>query len=747
MPEENAAMVTKTRKIGKRSDKPITLRQSEQFFRGLIEKSFDAIVVLDLQGMVQYASPSTQRLLGYSAEELVGCYAFDLIHPDDREKILGLFSTLLQAPDTRMIIEFRVLHKDGSVRWMEGTGTNLLHDPNVEAIVANYHDISERKQAEERQRLLNEASSMLASSLDQQFTLQEIAQIIVPTLADYCRIAVLDDNQQIKEISVNHIDPEKITLVQALYEQYKDRTNSTHGLQRLLETGRPELISTVAGSVLEPVQDNPELLTIVQALGLQSYMGVPLIARGKTTGAITFSSIQPHRRYTHNDLLFAQDLARLVALMLDNARLYQKAQDEIAERKQIENNLLFLSEASKILAASLDYQTTLVNIAHLAVPHIADWCTVDMRTEHGIQQLALAHVNPEKMQWAQELNQKNPPDPNARSGIPNVLRTGQAAFYPDISDDLLVAAARDEEQLALMRNIGFTSVMIVPLLVRGKAIGAITFVTAESGRHYIATDLSMAKELASRAALAIENAHLYTEAQNAIGIRDEFISIASHELKTPITSLKMYTQVLQKQFAKKGEESASRSLAKMNAQLNKLTLLIGDLLNVTRIELGQLAFQEEAFDLNRVVRETVEQIQLTTPKHAIHIEGNIPRPVWGDLDRIGQVLTNLLSNAVKYSPEADSIIVRLTPEQGAAVVSVQDFGIGIAREHQGNIFNRFYRVSDPEEKTYPGLGIGLYLSHEIIKRHDGDLTVTSEKGKGSLFRFTLPYTRSTRLTL
>ena len=740
-------MATKVRKIGKRSDKPSSLRQGEQFFRGLIEKSFDAIVVLDLQGKVQYASPSTQRLLGYSAEELVGRYAFDLIHPDDLEQTLGLFSNLLQAPDTRMTIEFRVLHKDGSIRWMEGTGTNLLDDPNVEAVVANYHDISERKQAEERQRLLNEASNMLASSLNQQITLKEIAQIIVPTLADYCRIAVLDDNQQIKEISVNHIDPEKITLVRALYEQYKDRTSSTHGLQRLLESGKAELISNVSGSILAPVQDNPELLTIVNTLGLQSYMGVPLIARGKTIGAITFSSVQPHRRYTPNDLLFAQDLARLVALTLDNARLYQKAQDEIAERRQIENNLLFLSEASKILAASLDYQTTLANIARLAVPHIADWCTIDMRTEHGIQQLALAHVDPEKIQWAQELNQKNPPDPNARTGIPNVLRTGKADFYPDISDDLLVAVARDEEELALMRNIGFTSVMIVPLLVRGNAIGTISFVTAESGRHYTPADLSMAEELASRAALAIENAHLYTEAQNAIGLRDEFISIASHELRTPITSLKMYTQVLQKQFAKRGEESLSRFLAKMDAQLNKLTLLIGDLLNVTKIELGQLAFQEEAFDLNELVRETVEQIQMTTPKHTISIEGNIPRTVWGDLDRIGQVLTNLLSNAVKYSPQADSIIVRLTSEQDRAVVSIQDFGIGIDSEHQGNIFNRFYRVSDPEEKTYPGLGIGLYISHEIIKRHGGDLTVVSEKGKGSLFRFPLPYTRSTRLTL
>ena len=279
---------------------------------------------------------------------------------------------------------------------------------------------------------------------------------------------------------------------------------------------------------------------------------------------------------------------------------------------------------------------------------------------------------------------------------------------------------------------------------QGKAIGAISFVSAESGRHYTQIDLTMAEELASRAALAIENAHLYSEAQNAIKIRDDFISIASHELRTPITSLKMYTQILQKQVARMGAESIGRSLAKMDAQLNKLTALIGDLLNISKIESGQLPFQEEMFDLNEVVKETVEQAQLSTIKHTIEVEGRIPLHVWGDKERIGQVMTNLLNNAVKYSPYANKVVVHLQSEEDVAAVSIQDFGIGIDKEQLSKIFERFYRVSDPEEKTYPGLGIGLYLSNEIIKRHGGNLTVASEKGKGSIFRFTLPYQRRTQ---
>ena len=213
-------------------------------------------------------------------------------------------------------------------------------------------DITKRKHAEKRQHLLNEASNALVSSLDHQLTLPEVAQLIVPALADYCRIALVDEQQQIKEITVNHIDPEKIALVRDLYENYKDRANITHGVQRILQTGKPELLSTISGDVLESVQRSPELLQIIHALGLESYMGVPLLARGKTIGAITFSSVQAHRYYTPDDLSFAQELARRIALVLDNARLHREAQAEIAERKQAEEQQRVLKERMLALATT-----------------------------------------------------------------------------------------------------------------------------------------------------------------------------------------------------------------------------------------------------------------------------------------------------------------------------------------------------------------------------------------------------------
>ncbi|MBV9708645.1 MAG: PAS domain S-box protein, partial [Chloroflexi bacterium] len=499
----------------------MALQQGEERFRTLIQYSTDAIALITAEGMITDASESLQAVLGYTPDEFIGQTVFAYLHPDDIDGIVAKLAEVLQAPGAQVRVEYRARHKNGSWVWLEATGSNYLHDPLIRAIIGNFRDVTARKQVEvalqkekERQRLLNEASAALVSSLDHQFTLQEITRMIVPAFADYCRIALLDERGEIKEITADHVDLEQVALVQALYDEYKDLV-STHGLRKLLESGQPELISDVSGDVLQSVAGHPKLLHIIRALGLTSYMGTPLIARNRVIGALTFSSTQSHRHYTQEDLFFAQELARRIALTLDNARLYQEAQEDLAERRRIEYNLRFLSEAGKLLASSLDYQTTLTHVTYLAVPHIADWCSVAMRTEEGIQQLAVAHVDPEKVQWAKELNQKNPPDLHAPTGLPNVLRTGKAEFYPHIDDALLVASARNEEELVLLRTIGFRSVMVVPLLLQGEAIGAITFVTAESGRHYTRADLSMAEELASRAALAIQNARLYREAQQS----------------------------------------------------------------------------------------------------------------------------------------------------------------------------------------------------------------------------------------
>lgn len=235
--------------------------------------------------------------------------------------------------------------------------------------------------------------------------------------------------------------------------------------------------------------------------------------------------------------------------------------------------------------------------------------------------------------------------------------------------------------------------------------------------------------------LAIED---ITERKQLEQQKDEFISIASHELKTPITSVKAYAQILGQRFRKIGDVKSVELAEKMDVQLDKLTSLIGDLLDVTKIEAGRIQFNESSFDFNELVNSTVEDLQRTSKKHHITKALESKVTIHGDHDRLGQVITNFISNAIKYSPQADKIIIKTHVDKTKVTLAVQDFGLGLSKNDQAKVFERFYRVSGSDQNTYPGLGLGLYISSEIIKRHRGKIWVESKKNNGSTFCFSLP---------
>jgi PAS domain S-box-containing protein len=544
---------------------------------------------------------------------------------------------------------------------------------------------------------------------------------------------------------------------------------------------------------------------------------------------------------------------------------------DITGRKRVDAQEQFLTEVSKVLSSTLDYQETLANVARLVVPQLADWFAVDLVNAEGrFELIELVHKDPEHVRWARRLREHSPIDSSAPTGVPRVARTGQSELYSEITDEMLVASARNEEELAIARQIGYTSVMLVPLVARGKTIGAVTFVSTEAGRNYDERDLALAEEVGRRAGVALDHARLYRqvqqsrdqleiilhgvadgilvyapdsrllyaneagaqmngyasvqellaapplgiisryelideqghpfphahlthgrvlagepEAQAIIGYveagtgqpqrwslvksrpvpgesgmvamvvtiihditermiverrKDEFISMTSHELKTPVTSLKGFTNVLQRRLAKQGDTQGLHYLARMDAQLNKLTTLISDMLDISRMQSGKLALRVEPFDLDALMEETVENVQAATATHRLFVEGRTGAQVLGDRERLGQVFVNLFTNAIKYSPRADKVMVRLLQEadREQAIVRVQDFGMGIDKTHHEKIFERFYQVTDPEEKTYPGLGMGLYISSELVARHHGRMWVESSKGKGATFFVALP---------
>ncbi|MEO7802852.1 MAG: PAS domain-containing sensor histidine kinase [Ginsengibacter sp.] len=230
------------------------------------------------------------------------------------------------------------------------------------------------------------------------------------------------------------------------------------------------------------------------------------------------------------------------------------------------------------------------------------------------------------------------------------------------------------------------------------------------------------------------NKHLYELSKQ----KADYFALASHELKTPVTSIKAFTQVLQMKFDAEGNTAAVFMLTKMNRQIDKLTRLITDLLDTTRMENGKMHYNMAGFDFNDLVNEVVNDIQPSTQTHSININLAETMKILGDRERIGQVITNLLSNAIKYSPGASNIIVRSISDAAHIVLDVEDFGIGISEENQDKVFRRFFRASGQAEDTFPGLGLGLFISAEIIKRHQGTINVKSVKGKGSTFTISLP---------
>ncbi len=412
-----------------------------------------------------------------------------------------------------------------------------------------------------------------------------------------------------------------------------------------------------------------------------------------------------------------------------------------AERERAEDALRFLAEASSVLSSSLDYETTLTSVARLAVPRLADWCTVSVVDEEGMpRRVAMAHVDPSKEPLLRELHRRYPLEMGHRHPISVVLRTGEPWIMEEVPADQMEATGNLKELFHIMRELGLRSSMVVPLKAQGRVLGAILLALGSSGRRYSAGDLTLAQDLARRCALAVENARLYQEAQQAIRARDEFLSVAAHELKTPITSLRGFAQVTIRHLQRESSPDPiriRRALEVIDRQSDRLTRLVVQLLDVSRIQAGRLVLHPEQADLADLVAGVVANAQAATSKHNLVLR--TPSSVWASVDpiRLEQVVTNLVDNAIKYSPEGGDIVVELgLTERGAVQLSVSDHGIGIPPEYRARIFDRFYQVDDGGYAG--GMGLGLYISRHIVELHGGRIDVEAPPDGGTRFVVSLP---------
>lgn len=403
----------------------------------------------------------------------------------------------------------------------------------------------------------------------------------------------------------------------------------------------------------------------------------------------------------------------------------------IAERERNTRRSTYLGEASTVLARTLDYRESLNELMRIAVPEMGDWSTVAVLGEDGkLERLAQAHADPA---LAETLNEfvGNYSFIDAVAGMPELLE-GRSVLRPVITDEELAQLARDQRQLALLRKLGAISAMLVPIVSRGKVLGVMSF--NSGSKLYDEEDLDLAQELARRAGTAIDNALLYTSAQTAIRARDEFISIASHELKTPITALKLQFQMA---LRTPDFEKSQRALTQGLFHVDRLSSLVEGLLDVSRIQTRRLTLTPEECDLAELLSEVVEshRSQLTEKGCALTtvFEPGI-RGQWDKL-RLGQVLSNLITNVLKYAPGAP-VSIEAHRHGNRVRISVHDHGPGIPEAQKHSIFNRFERGTHSREVS--GLGLGLYIVRQIVQAHGGTIFLDDDNSVGTKMIIDLP---------
>ncbi len=417
------------------------------------------------------------------------------------------------------------------------------------------------------------------------------------------------------------------------------------------------------------------------------------------------------------------------------------AYHDITDRKMTEQAARFLADASTVLAELVDDEATLRKVASLAVPTFADWAIVDLAEADGsIKRLTVAHADPSKANLALEVHRGYPADPAAAYGPALVLRTGRPEFVHECTDERLVASASDENHLRMLRELGLRSYIGVPLRVRGEILGVLGFATAESGRLYKQHDLAVAEDLASRAAIAIENARLYGELKEADRRKNEFLATLAHELRNPLAPIRNALLLMREPATDAESNEAERAMAER--QVVHLTRLIDDLMDVARISQGKIELQKQVVDLAAIVNQAVETARPHTDGRSHRVTVRLPDEVVrlnGDPTRLEQILWNLLNNAAKYSEPGCQIDVVVELDRLDVLIRVRDTGIGIKPEMLPRIFEMFIQDGDHRDHSRGGLGIGLSLVRRLVEMHGGSIAVHSAgPGLGSEFVVRLP---------
>jgi GAF domain-containing protein/anti-sigma regulatory factor (Ser/Thr protein kinase) len=511
----------------------------------------------------------------------------------------------------------------------------------------------------------------------------------------------------------------------------------------VMETGRPYRTPDVR---TDP-RHHPDNQWLVEAEDHRAVLIVPI-----RSGSLVEGLIYAHRRtvrpFSERDESILLRLADHAAIALRNAALFAGEQRARAEAEAVARRSAVLADASRILGASLDYRGTLEALTRRLVPAFADWCVVHLvRHDESIRRIGPTFVDSVPARLADEITRLAPPHPGspAHSVTLRILRSGQPLLVPEVSADWLAQTITDPAYLQAARELDPKSLMIVPMNARGRSLGVITLLRLSRDRRYGAADLSLAEDIANRAALAIDNARLYRQAERARAeaeatsrAKDDYLAMLGHELRNPLAAITNAVAVLGGPDPLDARTGRARDI--IARQAGHLAGVVEDLLDVARLTSGKIVLKRRPVDLRDIVTRTVEAARLSPKGQRLTI-ALAAESVWvlADPVRIEQIVSNLLSNAVKYTPDGGAVRVDASANGSQAILRVADTGIGIAPDVLPRVFDLFTQGGRGLDRSQGGLGIGLTLVRRLVDLHEGTVTAESAgPGRGSLFTVRLP---------
>lgn len=633
--------------------------------------SQDILAVASFNGYLISVSPAFNKILGWDEAEVRRIPYMELVYPDQREQVTLKLAELAEGARLEGY-EIQIRHKKGHYRWISWTVV-----PEGDLLYGVGRDITEMHR--QRTHILNASEMRLQLALE------------VGRMGAW------------------------------QWDMASNQVTWWPGMDRL--HGLP------SGYCLERVEDYLEFVHPEDLEKVRTNMGNN--ARGVNSSGIEYRIVWPD-----GSIHWLEGRGDIFLDERGTPELMAGICVDITKRKRTEQDLRFLAQASAELAELEDSAETLRRIAHLAVPHFADWCAVDLVDEQGgLKRVAVAHSDPAKVALGYQLYERYPPDPAEQQGVWQIIRSGKPELIPEISDELLAASISDPDYLNALRQLGLRSYLGVPLPMRGKTLGAIMFVSAESRRIYNTEDLALAEDIASRAATAIENARLYRSLKEADRRKDDFLAMLAHELRNPLSPIGAAADLLQLPLS---EEHLRNTGNVISRQVKHMSELVDDLLDVSRVTRGQVTLDRQPVDIRQAVSAAVEQVRPLIEKrlHQLTLAiGSGPLFVSGDEKRLVQVIANLLNNAARYTPEGGNIELSLESQGDFIEICLTDNGIGMDPELVASAFDLFVQGKRTADRAQGGLGLGLALVKSLVELHEGSVQAFSKGlGQGSCFK-------------